>query len=225
MLSCAAARAFACSLLDRRPNGRWRWRHSHPGGRFAGASSCRFRVRRAVLFLCGLVRTRVCSSFFYPMCAKKKKFASQFAVQDDSGARNHGGVPVFADDFSQPRLKRLRLVSRGAPVQSELHADCGPRVEPVPSRRVVLVPGSPDDTPRSIQDRSCAASNRFSVLAESDAEDGQPQHHDIGTPPPTADEGDIENNDTASLVGQLGGTTKTGHRSKLRQCPSPTPRV
>ena len=34
------------------------------------------------------------------------------------------------------------------------------------------------------------------------AEDGQPQHHDIGTPPPTADEGDIENNDTASLVGQ-----------------------
>ena len=71
---------------------------------------------------------------------------------------------------------------------SELHvADCGTRVEPVPSRRVVLVPGSPDDTPRSIQDRS--ASNRFSVLGESDAEDGQPQHHDIGTPPPTADEG------------------------------------
>ena len=109
---------------------------------------------------------------------------------------------IMADDFSQPRLKRLRLVSRGAPVQSELHADCGTRVEPVPSRRVVLVPGSPDDTPRSIQDRSCA-SNRFSVLAESDAEDGQPQHHDIGTPPPTADEGDIENNDTASLVGQI----------------------
>ena len=87
-------------------------------------------------------------------------------------------------------------------MQSELHADCGTRVEPVPSRRVVLVPGSPDDTPRSIQDRSCA-SNRFSVLAESDAEDGQPQHHDIGTPPLTADEGDIENNDTASLVGQF----------------------
>ena len=120
------------------------------------------------------------------------EFASQFA-EDDFGSRNHGGVAVFAD-VSQPRLKRLRLVSRGAPVQSELHvADCATRVEPVPSRRVVLVPGSPDDTPRSIQDRS--ASNRFSVLAESDAEDGQPQHHDIGTPPPTADEGDNENND------------------------------
>ena len=74
------------------------------------------------------------------------------------------------------------------------------RLEPVPSRRVVLVPGSPDDTPRSIQDRSCA-SNRFSVLAESDAEDGHLQHH-VGPPPPTADEGDIENDDTASLVGQ-----------------------
>ena len=97
------------------------------------------------------------------------EFASQFAVQDDSGARSHGAV--FADDFSQPRLKRLRLVSRGAPAQSKLHvADCGTRVEPVPSRRVVLVPGSPDDTPRCIQDRSCA-SNRFSVLAESDAWD------------------------------------------------------
>ena len=48
------------------------------------------------------------------------EFANQIAVQDDSGARYHGGVPVFADDFSQPRLKRLRLVSRGAPVQSEL---------------------------------------------------------------------------------------------------------
>ena len=72
--------------------------------------------------------------------------------------------------------------------QSEPHvADWGTRVEPVLSRRVVLVPGSQDDTPRSIQDRSCA-SNRFSVLTEPDAEDGQPQHHDIGTPPPTADE-------------------------------------
>ena len=75
----------------------------------------------------------------------------------------------------------LPLLLPNSTVQSELHADCGTRVEPVPSRRVVLVPGSPDDTPRSIQDRSCA-SNRFSVLAESDAEDGQPQHHDIGTP-------------------------------------------
>ena len=54
------------------------------------------------------------------------KFASQFAVQDDFGARNHGWFAVFADDFSQPRLKRLRLVSRWAPVQSELAvADCG----------------------------------------------------------------------------------------------------
>ena len=61
------------------------------------------------------------------------EFSSQFAVQDDSGARNHGGVAVFADDFSEPRLKRLRLLSRRAPAQSELHvADCGTRVEPVP---------------------------------------------------------------------------------------------
>ena len=42
------------------------------------------------------------------------EFASQFAVQDDSGARNHGGVAVVVDDFSsQPRLKRLRIVSKG----------------------------------------------------------------------------------------------------------------
>ena len=42
------------------------------------------------------------------------EFASQFAVQDDFRARNDGGVAVFAsdDDFSQPRLKRLQLVSR-----------------------------------------------------------------------------------------------------------------
>ena len=57
----------------RRPNGGGRCRYSHVGGRFAGALSCRFRVRRAVLFLCGLVRTRVCSSFFCPMCAKKRQ--------------------------------------------------------------------------------------------------------------------------------------------------------
>ena len=35
------------------------------------------------------------------------EFVSQFAVQDDVGARNHGGVAVVTDDFSQPRLKRL----------------------------------------------------------------------------------------------------------------------
>ena len=57
------------------------------------------------------------------------EFASQFAVQDDFGARNHGGVAVFADDFSQPRLKRLRLVSRGPScVRSQSKGCFGPRV-------------------------------------------------------------------------------------------------
>ena len=52
----AAARAFACSLRD--------WCHSWPT-----FCTCRFWVRRAILFLCGLVRTRVCSSFFHQKCA------------------------------------------------------------------------------------------------------------------------------------------------------------
>ena len=97
------------------------------------------------------------------------------AVQADSGARHHGRIAVHASDgISQPRSKRLRLVSMGTPVvahgQSEvLAAERETCAEPFLSRRVVLVPGSPDGTPRSIQDWSVpCASNRFSVLAEPD---------------------------------------------------------
>ena len=107
------------------------------------------------------------------------------------------GLPFSPDDFSQPRLKRLRLVSRGG--SSAVRTSCVWSQFPVEG--LSWSQGHQTTLPRSIQDRSCA-SNRFSVLAESDAEDGQPQHHDIGTPPPTVDEGDSENNDTASLVGQ-----------------------
>ena len=125
----------------------------------------------------------------------QRRVCSQFA-EDDFAFRNHGRVAVCADDFSQRRLKRS---SYPGVFQRSPNFMLQIVVEPVPSRRVVLVPGSPDGILRSIQGRS--ASNRFSVLVELDAEDGQ-LHHDIGTPPPTADEGDIENNDTASLVGQ-----------------------
>ena len=100
-------------------------------------------------------------------------------------------VPMI---FHEPQIEEIAIRIQEDP-------SCVWAVRTSCCRRVVLVPGSPDDTPRSIQDRSCA-SNRFSVLVEPDAEDGQPQHHDIGTPPPTADEGDIDNNGTASLVGQ-----------------------
>ena len=63
-----------------------------------------------------------------------------------------GRVAVCAsgDDFSQPRLKRFRLVSRKTPVvcgQSGIHAaDWETRAEPLLSRRVVLAPRSPDGT-------------------------------------------------------------------------------
>ena len=62
-------------------------------------------------------------------------------------------------------------------MQSELHvADCGMRVEPVPSRHQTTFRGR--------------FKTGMSATSASDAEDGQPQHHDIGTPPPTTDEGD-----------------------------------
>ena len=76
--------------------------------------------------------------------------SSDAVVQDDLRARHHGRVAVCAsgDDFSQPRLKRLRLVSRRTPVvcgESEIHvADWETRAEPLLSRRVVLAPGSPN---------------------------------------------------------------------------------
>ena len=74
---------------------------------------------------------------------------------------------MVRQDFERPRLKRLRLVSGtqspvSAGTQFVSRASAAPFV-----RRVALIPGSPDSTPRSIQDLS-RCSNRLSVLAEPD---------------------------------------------------------
>ena len=90
MLSCAAARAFGCSLLDGRPNGGGDGvtptladvlqEHRHAG---LGEASC---------FLCGLVRTKVCSSFFLSQCAKKKKTSPGSSDPGtQGGGRGRGG--------------------------------------------------------------------------------------------------------------------------------------
>ena len=74
---------------------------------------------------------------------------------------------MVRQDFERPRLKRLRLVS-GTQSQGPAGTQLVHRVSAAPFvRRVALVPGSPDSTPRSIQDLS-RSNNRFSVLADQD---------------------------------------------------------
>ena len=73
-----------------------------------------------------VVSTRVDSDD--ELASQLNQSSDAVAVQVDPGARHHGRVAVFAsdDDFSQPSLERLRLVSRRTPLvfygQSEVHA-------------------------------------------------------------------------------------------------------
>ena len=99
---------------------------------------------------------------------ESQDYGSVAVVVPSEGRTSFGRVAnVVRQDFERPRLKRLRLVS-GTQSQGSAGTQLIHRTSAAPLvRRVALVPGSPDSTPRSIQDLS-RSSNRFSALADLD---------------------------------------------------------
>ena len=109
----------------------------------------------------------------------------------------------MGQDFERLRLKRLRLVSGtqvSAPTQVVSRANAAF------VRRVALVPGSPNSTPRSIQEMS-RSNNRFSVLADPDdvSIEGGVSSGAVHTPVPSSSAHQVEmvamdDGDTDTLV-------------------------
>ena len=89
------------------------------------------------------------------------------AVPSEGRASFRRVASVVRQDFERPCLERLRFVS-GTQSPLSVGTQFVSRASAAPFvRTVALVPGSPDSTPRSIQDLS-RSSNRFSVLADQD---------------------------------------------------------